>query len=131
MRGLRELESMSALVPKRAGPQWCAALALLAFLALGSASSFAAEPAPRESDWKAIKEIISAQRAALIAGDGDKAFGYATPALRLQFGDADTFLAMVHLGYPALLTARYTEFLDTLNAMRRLEGLRSVVVLGD
>ena len=52
------------------------------------------------------------QRAALIAGDGEKAFGYATPAIRAQFGDADLFMAMVQVGYPALLTARYAEFLE-------------------
>jgi Domain of unknown function (DUF4864) len=70
------------------------------------------EPELRAADWKAIRQIIAEQRAALVAGDKNRAFGYATPALRAQFGDADTFMAMVQVGYAALLTARYTEFLD-------------------
>jgi len=90
---------------------------LVVGLGLGLAVFFAsdttaADPELRASDWKAIKQVIAAQRAALVAGDKDKAFSYATPALRAQFGDPTTFMAMVHLGYPALLTARYTEFLD-------------------
>jgi hypothetical protein len=95
-------------------PRWPAALGLglAAFFALGAGAAPAAEPQVRAADWKSIKQAISAQRAALVAGDGNRAFGYATPALRAQFGDAETFMAMVHLGYPALLTARYTEFLQ-------------------
>ena len=66
----------------------------------------------RASDWKSIKQVIAAQRAALISGDGEKAFGYATPAIRAQFGDSDIFMATVQMQYSALLTARYTEFLE-------------------
>jgi hypothetical protein len=88
------------------------ALGIAAVFALHAIAAPAAEPEMRASDWKAIQQVISAQRAALVAGDGGAALGYATPGLRAQFGDADTFMAMVHLGYAALLTARYTEFLD-------------------
>ncbi len=84
----------------------------LSVLPLCTAAALAAESGLRAADWKAIKQVITAQRAALVAGDKNKAFSYATPALRAQFGDADTFMAMVQLGYAALLTARYTEFLD-------------------
>jgi hypothetical protein len=88
------------------------ALGLAAFFALHTTTTLAAAPEMRASDWKAIEQVIAAQRAALIAGDGDKAFGYATPALRAQFSDTDTFMVMVRVAYPALLTARYTEFLE-------------------
>jgi hypothetical protein len=87
-------------------------LGLAAFFALDTSAALAATPPMRASDWKSIKQVIAAQRAALIAGDGEKAFGYATPAIRAQFGDADIFMAMVQVGYPALLTARYTQFLE-------------------
>ena len=87
-------------------------LLLIVFLALEAGVALAAEPRLRASDWKAIKQVIAAQRAAIIDGDGEKAFTYATPSLRTQFGDAQTFMAMVQLGYPALLSARYTEFLE-------------------
>lgn len=115
MRSLRAgRQSMTRRAPRHHCLRWFAAvsLALAAFFSLHTSGALAATAQMRASDWKSIKQVISAQRAALIAGDGDKAFGYATPPLRAQFGDADTFMAMVHLGYPALLTARYTEFLE-------------------
>jgi hypothetical protein len=85
---------------------------LAAFFALDMTAAIAAEPEMLASDWKAIEQVINAQRAALIAGDGDKAFSYATPAIRAQFGDVDTFMVMVRVAYPVLLTARYAEFLE-------------------
>jgi Domain of unknown function (DUF4864) len=85
---------------------------VLPVLCLGTAAVLAAESKLSAADWKAIRQVISAQRAALVVGDKNKAFSYATPALRAQFGDADTFMAMVQLRYTVLLTARYTEFLD-------------------
>ena len=69
-------------------------------------------PVMRPADWAAIKEVIAKQRTALKAGDAAKAFSYASPAIRDQFGDAATFIAMVRAAYSGLLTARYTEFLE-------------------
>lgn len=103
---------MSAHRPPRSSLHQAGWLLLSVFFALSIACLHAAEPALRASDWKAIKQVIAAQRAALVAGDGEKAFGYATPSLRTQFGDAETFMAMVQLGYAALLSARRTEFLE-------------------
>ncbi len=105
---------MSALSSVHHRLRWLAAvgLGLVSFFALDTSAALAAEAPMRASDWKSIKQVIAAQRAALIAGDGEKAFGYATPAIRAQFGDADLFMAMVEVGYPALLTARYAEFLE-------------------
>ncbi len=65
-----------------------------------------------KSEWKAIERVVRDQLAAFKAGDGEKAFGYASPGIREQFGDAPTFISMVRQGYGALLTARYTEFLE-------------------
>jgi len=113
MRSLRAgRQAMSAFssVHRRLRSLAAVGLGLAVFLALDT--SAAGAPPMRASDWKSIKQVIVAQRAALIAGDGEKAFGYATPAIRTQFGDADIFMAMVQVGYPALLTARYTEFLE-------------------
>jgi len=115
MRRLRAgSQSMSALSSVHHRLRWLAAvgLGLVSFFALDTSAALAAEAPMRASDWKSIKQVIAAQRAALIAGDGEKAFGYATPAIRAQFGDADLFMAMVEVGYPALLTARYAEFLE-------------------
>ena len=65
-----------------------------------------------KADWQAIRKVISQQLAALRAGDGERAFGYASPGIQAQFGDAQTFMVMVRAGYSALLDARYTEFLE-------------------
>ena len=83
-------------------------------LALAALTEFAVAEVPEvgDADWKAMQTIIAEQRAALVAGDGDKAFSYATPAIRAQFGDAQAFMEMVRTGYAALLTARYVEFLQ-------------------
>jgi hypothetical protein len=101
------------------------ALVILAVLtcALGSAWPMAScraaesaatvgEPALRAADWTAIKKVIAEQRSALKGGDAAKAFSYASPGIRNQFGDAATFIDMVRTMYSALLTARYTEFLE-------------------
>ena len=83
-----------------------AALACFAPLASG------ADPKVSKAEWQAIKRVISEQLTAFKSGNGGKAFGYATPAIQAQFGDAENFLAMVRGAYAALLEARYTEFLE-------------------
>jgi uncharacterized protein DUF4864 len=115
MRSLRAgRQAMNALSSRHHRLRWLAAVGLsfAAFFAPHTSAALAAEVPMRASDWKSIKQVIAAQRAALVAGEGEKAFGYATPAIRAQFGDADIFMAMVQLEYSALLTARYTEFLE-------------------
>jgi len=83
-------------------------------LMLAAASALAAsapgDPAPRE--WKAIKGVIGDQLAALKKDDGARAFKHAAPGLQAQFGDAATFLRMVHTSYQPLIDARYREYLD-------------------
>ena len=114
MRGLRAgCQPMNALSSRQHRLRWLAAvgLSLAAFFAPDTSAALAAEAPMRASDWKSIKQVIAAQRAALISGDGEKAFGYATPAIRAQFADSDIFMAMVQMQYSALLSARYTEFL--------------------
>jgi Domain of unknown function (DUF4864) len=100
------------LEPARRLPILMLLASFAVFVALDANLASADAAGLRAADWKAIKQVIADQRAALVRGDRSKAFAYATPALRAQFGDADTFMAMVRLSYPALLTARYTEFLD-------------------
>jgi len=72
----------------------------------------AAEKKLSRAQWLAIRKVISDQLAALRAGDAEAAFGYASPGIRAQFGDAATFMAMVRETYSALIEARYTEFLE-------------------
>ncbi|HEX9276591.1 MAG TPA: DUF4864 domain-containing protein, partial [Casimicrobiaceae bacterium] len=74
--------------------------------------AYAIETKLPKADWQAIRKVISQQLAALRAEDGDRAFSYASPGIRAQFGDAQTFMAMVRGAYSPLLVARYTEFLE-------------------
>lgn len=77
-----------------------------------AALAHGAETRLTRAEWAAIKKAISQQLAALKRGDGGRAFGYASPGIRAQFGDAQTFLEMVRSSYSPLLGARYTEFLE-------------------
>jgi hypothetical protein len=103
---------MSRVVPSRSSISGALArLAAVGFACwLGAAA--AADTVPTAAEWQAIHEVITAQRAAIIAGDADKAFGYASRGIQQQFGDAASFLAMVDAAYGALESARYVEFLE-------------------
>jgi Domain of unknown function (DUF4864) len=91
-----------------------AAFAALAFALLATAAfaQGSASPTHPAADWDRIRGVVTAQREALVAGDGERAFAFATPALRRQYGSADGFMRMVRRGYPALVDARYVELLD-------------------
>jgi len=85
--------------------------------ALGAAALTRTHAQPRSatlsaSEWSAIRRTIDNQRKALKSGDAKKAFSFASPAIREQFGSPEGFLAMVRDGYAALLVARYAEFLE-------------------
>lgn len=82
------------------------------FCALAAPIARAGDAGLTKADWKAIRKAISQQLAALRSGDAERAFGYASPGIRAQFGDALSFMAMVRSGYSPLLSARYTEFLE-------------------
>jgi len=90
-----------------------AMLRILAIATLVALSQTAlADPAPTKDEWTEIKRIIASQREALVNGDGERAFSFAAPSIRRQFGDVETFMRMVQQGYAALLDARYVEFLE-------------------
>jgi hypothetical protein len=88
------------------------ALAALSGPPPAQAASPRGETTLAAAEWSAIKQVIGDQVHALKAGDGAKAFSYASPGIREQFETPDNFLAMVRAAYGALISARYTEFLD-------------------
>jgi hypothetical protein len=90
---------------------WLVAMTLLIAASAQSARRQGEQKLPA-AEWKAIKKVIGDQRAALVAGEAAKAFAHAAPGIRAQFGSPDNFLAMVQTAYGALITARYTEFLE-------------------
>ena len=102
---------------RRAPP--LASLLLFVLALMGGVGADNAQSAPQQdpsklaaAEWKAIKKVIGEQRAALLAGDAAKAFAYAAPGIRAQFGTPENFLARVRAAYDALIAARYTEFLE-------------------
>jgi len=69
-----------------------------------------------DSDQQAIHQVIEAQLDAFQHDDGDRAFGFASPAIQHQFGDAATFMQMVKSGYTPVYRPRSVAFeklLDT------------------
>jgi hypothetical protein len=65
-------------------------------LACGPATAAPASPA----DAHAAQAVIQAQLNAFAADDAKRAFSFAAPSIRAQFGTADNFLQMVRQGYP-------------------------------
>ncbi len=85
---------------------------LLAVMTLTSPGSSAAGSADvSNADARAIRAVIEAQLKAIAADDAVLAFSYASPSIRMQFGDAPTFMTMVHEGYPMLIRPTATVFL--------------------
>lgn len=62
-------------------------------------------------DASAIRSLIEAQLAAFRADDAERAFSYASPSIRTQFGDAATFISMVRSGYPVVYRPASVAFL--------------------
>jgi hypothetical protein len=71
-------------------------LVLIWGLAFGPAQAVPVSAA----DAKAAQSVIQAQLNAFAADDAKRAFSYAAPSIRTQFGTADNFLLMVRQGYP-------------------------------
>jgi hypothetical protein len=50
-----------------------------------------------------VRSVIEAQLAAFAAGDAERAFSFASAAIRSQFGNAANFMLMVQAGYPMVV----------------------------
>ena len=91
-----------------------------AWLAAGLALALtrpAAAAALTVKDAKDVRAVVEAQLRAMAAGDAERAFSYAAPAIRAQFGDAQRFMAMVAGSYPMVIRPAATVFFQpTLDA---------------
>jgi Domain of unknown function (DUF4864) len=68
-------------------------------------------------DAKDVRAVVESQLRAMAAGDAERAFSYAAPAIRTQFGDAQRFMAMVAGSYPMVIRPAATVFFQpTLDA---------------
>lgn len=93
---------MTADKPARRRLLLGAGLALLAMA--GPAAALAAPEA------RAVRAVVEAQLRAMAEGDAERAFSYAAPAIRAQFGDARRFMAMVAGSYPMVIRPAATVF---------------------
>jgi hypothetical protein len=65
------------------------------------------------ADAAAARSLVTAQLAAFRADDAERAFSYAAPSVRAQFGDAEKFMAMVRAGYRAVYRPAGVDFMPT------------------
>jgi len=79
-------------------------------LALGGLAQPAAATPLGTADAKAVRAVVEAQLRAMAAGDAERAFSYAGPAIQAQFGDAQRFMAMVAGSYPMVIRPTATVF---------------------
>ncbi|OYU93308.1 MAG: DUF4864 domain-containing protein [Burkholderiales bacterium PBB5] len=75
-----------------------------------TANEASAARAGSDADARAVRAVIEAQLKAFAADDAVRAFSYAAPAIRTQFGDPQTFLSMVRQGYPVVFRPASTAF---------------------
>ena len=105
---------------------------LLAALLAGTASVLLPANAQADSldadERRAVRSTIEAQLQALAVGDAARAFGFASPDIHRQFGDADTFFSMVRQGYPMVIRPASTAFFEP---ERRDGAVLQVVQLRD
>ena len=101
---------------------------LLAIAAVVACAAATARAELAAADRDAIEATISAQIEAFRRDDGEAAFAFAAPGIRAQFGDAETFMAMVRGGYAAVYRPRTVRFL----ALDMADGVptQEVLVIG-
>ena len=89
----------SPATTRSSGRRWllrCSLAVLLCPLTVGAAVL-------GEADARAVRAVIEAQLDAFAADDAERAYSYASAAIRTQFTDAATFMAMVRAGYPMVV----------------------------
>ncbi len=86
------------------------AAAGLLLAAMAGGADAAGPPLVADADARAVRQVVQAQLRAMADGDAERAFSYAAPAIRAQFGDATRFMAMVSGSYPMVLRPRATVF---------------------
>ncbi len=102
--------------PHAHGPRRRSALRCLLLLPLMGLLAPAAASAAvlADSDVRAVRSVIEAQLDAFAADDAERAYSYASAAIRTQFADAASFMAMVHAGYPMVVRPASVTFFQPL-----------------
>jgi hypothetical protein len=104
-------------------------VALLIFALISFAAAHGAEPHVAGVDAKAIRVVVQGQLDAFASDDGAKAFSYAAPGVRGQFGSPEVFMAMVREGYAVVYRPAAVNFLpayreggETFQPVRMTDG---------
>ena len=84
---------------------------LRAAVGLVCAPALAMGEAVPAADARRVRAVIEAQLAAFRADDAARAYSFATPALRAQFGSAERFMAMVREAYAVVYRPASVAFL--------------------
>jgi hypothetical protein len=84
---------------RRSALRWLLKLSLAGLLVPAAANAAALA----ESDARAVRAVVEAQLDAFAADDAERAYSYASAAIRSQFTDATTFMDMVRSGYPMVV----------------------------
>lgn len=81
------------------------------------------------ADQAAIQAVIQQQMAAFQQNNAAIAFSFASPAIQAQFGDPETFLRMVQIGYAPVYAPRGIIF----GELTTIEGIpaQQVIVMSD
>ena len=82
---------------------------LLSAAPLFAAAQPASEPVSA-AEARAVRNVIEAQLDAFQKDDAERAFSYATPAIREQFGTPEHFIAMVRIEYAVVYRPRTVAF---------------------
>ncbi len=69
-----------------------------------------------DADRNSIRDVVESQLAAFQRDDGARAFSYASPSVRRQFGTPERFMHMVRTGYAPVYRPREVEFRDIVVA---------------
>ncbi len=69
-----------------------------------------------DGDRSSIRDVVESQLAAFQRDDGARAFSYASPSVRRQFGTPERFMHMVRTGYAPVYRPREVEFRDLVVA---------------
>ena len=90
-------------MPKQSSCRWLGVLLLAPLLAWG-------QPQLSGPEAAAVREVIEAQLDAFRRDDAQRAFSFAAPRIREQFGSAESFMQMVRKSYPVVYRPHSVKF---------------------
>ncbi len=101
----------------------------LLFACLFAASLSSPAVAQETDDASAIRAVIAAQIAAFRAGDGTRAYSFASPAIRRIFPSPGVFMRMVEQGYEPVFRPRSFSFIEQ-HAIGADDAMQTLDVVG-